>query len=128
MPESEQVGCDDSMQRRYPSATAAQDGVMELSAAQLIEQSAVIGQPVCAILLQMAEQEAETSAAEQLSPHVANGPASPSWLLRAAPPHPTADQSVTNIAPQRIPKVLMGALTTWMIVRSSEGVKGLPAA
>jgi hypothetical protein len=36
---------------------------------------------------------------EQLSPHVASGPESPSWLLSAAPPHPTADQSATNVAP-----------------------------
>jgi hypothetical protein len=41
-----------------------------------------------------------------LSPHVANGPASPSWLVSAAPPHPAKDQSATNITPLETPNVL----------------------
>jgi hypothetical protein len=97
VPESEQVGGDASAQRKNPSATAAQDGVIEGKAEQ--PQPALMGQPVSAILSHKAEHAAETWAAEQLSPQVANGPESPSWLLSAAPPHPTADQSATNVAP-----------------------------
>jgi hypothetical protein len=36
MPASEQIGCTDSTQRRKPSTSAAQDGDIEVTAAQLI--------------------------------------------------------------------------------------------
>jgi hypothetical protein len=100
VPESEQVGCTDSMQRRYASASEAQDGVIEATAAQLIGQSLPppVEHPARAILPHVAEQEAATSAGVQLSPHVANGPASPSSLV-SAPPHPTAEPRATSVAP-----------------------------
>jgi hypothetical protein len=116
MPESKQVGCNDSMQRRYPSASVTQDGVIEVTAAQLIGQSAATEQPVWAIFAQVAEHEAETWEAEQLSPHVANGPASPSWLLSAAPPQPSADQSASTVAPEKMQNVFIRPPTSSMLV------------
>ena len=109
-PESEQVGCDDSMQRRYPSASAAQDGVIEDTAEQPVTQLVPLPEehPACAIFAQVAEHEAETWAGEQLSPHVASGPASLSWLVSPEAPHPTAEPRATSIAPWEM-HVLTGA-------------------
>jgi hypothetical protein len=107
MPASEQIGCTDSTQRRKPSARATQDGDIEVTAAQLIGQSEATEQPVCAIFSQVAEHEAETCAAEQLSPHVASGPSSLDWLDDAAPPHPIADKRTIEVAPQKM-HVLIG--------------------
>jgi len=100
-PESVHVGCDTSMQRRYASASAAQDGIIEGTAAQPVTQSVPLPEehPACAIFAHVAEQAAETWAGEQLAPHVASGPASPSWLVSAEPPHPIADQRAISVAP-----------------------------
>jgi hypothetical protein len=61
VPESEQAGCTDSMQRRNASASEAQDGAIEATDEQFVGQLPPPDEhPARAILSQVAEQEAAT--------------------------------------------------------------------
>jgi hypothetical protein len=118
--EAEHVGCAVSRQRRKASTRDEHEGeAVDRASTQLVAQSPLPEvHPACAILAQVLEQEAETSLLEQLSPHVAKGPAGLPEPESALPPQAVARQSTTHRAPQRMPLDLMEPLSRLDFSRS----------
>jgi hypothetical protein len=108
-----QVGSVDSAQRRNASSSDAQD-VTDSALAQPASQSVLRAEnahPARATFSQVAEQDAESCAEEQLLPQVASDPASACCPL-TVPPHPTAAQSPAHTATHRMSSSLGATLST----------------